>query len=297
METGLLYGAYFVLFMPLLAAATVPLLQRYLPKYPLLGSTILYGLGFVYSFMLMVLLTESNISHQVMVGGIQFGYYADNLTAAALLIISVVSWQTILCSPKLWRTRDGFVSLFIFSLSNLCLFALILTDNLLFFLLFWSALDLGVFFGREWDKSRTTTQRLRVFLILQISSALVLGAVTALLASHQTTSFARLIQLREQINPLLLTWVLSIIFLGVGFKTAGFPYSFWSPVALFQGSNLPAFPLVYGVAAVLPGIHLLTRLHPLFYSTLIPVPVILGVAVFAGFALFPFLENPQTSSH
>ncbi len=290
MNSILSYLTLMVLSFPVLGTLSVPLFRRWYPQRPLVGTMVFFTLAFVSSFILLFLAAGQGSARHFVSSLFGFGVYIDLLTAGALVIVSVVSLQTILCSPRLWSIRDGFVSLVIFSLSCLALSALLLSDNLLTFLLFWTLIDVGAFYGQEWEPERTRQMRWRAFLTLQTASLIVLAAVGILSKSIETTDFAYLVSEKHAVNPLLLTWVMVITFVGVGFKTAGFPYSFWSAVATASSSALPQFPLIYGISAVLPGIYLLTRLHPVLERTLVPIPLVLAAAVVAGFAAFPLFE-------
>ena len=170
--------------------------------------------------------------------------------------------------------------------------------HLLVFLFFWALLDLGAFYGQEWEPERTKRRRMRAFLVLQAASLTVIASAIYLTRSAPTTNFAYLIAHKEVLSPPILTALMMVIFIGVGIKTAGFPFSFWAAVATANGSAMPQFPLIYGVSAVLPGIYLLTRLHPILEHTLVPIPLVLAAAVCVGFVVFPFFEpnQPETAS-
>lgn len=298
MNSVLSYVTLMVLSFPLLGTLSVPVLRRWWPRRPLAGSMVFFALAFIGSFFLLFAAADHGSARYFSWPVVGFGVYLDLLTAAALVIVSVVSLQTILCSPRLWSIRDGFVSFLVFSLSCLALHALILSDNLLVFLFFWALLDFGAFYGQEWEPERTKRRRMRAFLVLQAASLTVIASAIYLTRSAPTTNFAYLIAHKEVLSPPILTALMMVIFIGVGIKTAGFPFSFWAAVATANGSAMPQFPLIYGVSAVLPGIYLLTRLHPILEHTLVPIPLVLAAAVCVGFVVFPFFEpnQPETAS-
>ncbi len=291
MELTLIYAPWFVFVMPLVTTLALPFFHRIIPLYSSVPSTFIYGLFFSYSFFLLVTLTERALVYQTNLYFFRFGLYADKLTAATLLIVSAVCWQTILTSPLLKDGQDGFLAYLSFPLLTLFLSAFLLSDSLIIALVLWLLLDFGVLYGQTWKNSKTDEHDWKVFLLLQASSFFMLGSGFALWSSQQMSNFSQLAQLASTLSPTMTTAALTIIFIGAGIKLGSFPYSFWTPISVSTQSSVQALPLMHGVSAVIPGIYLLTRLSPLYEITTIPIPFLLLGATFLGFLVFIELEK------
>lgn len=267
--------------LPVVANLAAYLTRHRLPRLTRLLLNGSHGLMAAYSFYLLLSLTDMTVSVHYTIGGLRIGFLVDQIGAAVLLILALVGWQTVTCTPKLW-TRAGFPTLVTYCISFAAMVLLTLSDSLTGFLAFWVTTDLSAFRIEEW----------KGFVILYSASFVTLLAALLFFATLGTTEFVVLYEKAEAISPPALTAALICLYIGVAVKTAGFTFSIWTKV-----SDDPPFPtylagtLSYGVAAVIPGVYLLTRVYPLADASLYPSELFIGLTIALILVLLPSLQR------
>ncbi len=270
-----------VLALPVLVNLMAYLTQDRQPKLTrfLVGAA--HGLMALFSFLLLLSMTDTTVSVQYTVGSLRVGFFIDQIGASILLILALVGWQTVTSAPQLW-TKKGFSTLITYCVSFAALVLLTLSDSLTGFLMFWVIADLSAFRIKEW----------KGFLLVYSASFITLFAALLFFSTLRTTEFVVLYERAEAIPPSALTFALACLFVGVAVKTAGFTFSIWTRLATetpFQTHFASA--LSYGLAAAMPGIYLLTRLYPLADAALYPPELFVGLTVTLILLLLPTFQR------
>ena len=163
---------------------------------------------------------------------------------------------------------------------------LILSDNLVMFLIFWELMGLcsylliGFWFARTYDDPKKITPKeagLKAFLTTRIGDTVMLAGIFLLYARTQSLSFADIFkpemlkQLAETTVNLPLigaipwaTLIAILIFFGAIGKSAQFPLHVWLPDAM-EGPT-PVSALIHAATMVSAGVYLVIRTFPLMQA-------------------------------
>ena len=205
------------------------------------------------------------------VAGFQAGILYDNLGAILLAMVAVVSFLIHLFSVG-YMQGDSRYNIFF---SNLPLFtfamlALVLSDNLVFFFIFWEIMGLCSYllighYSHDRKAPRMTAARasLKAFMTTRIGDVCLFIGMAILWAQFGTLSFHGLYQAVADVAaggawPPWLTAAGILMFLGAVGKSAQFPLHVWLPDAM-EGPT-PVSAMIHAATMVSAGVYLTGRI-------------------------------------
>ncbi len=218
---------------------------------------------------------------------LSLGLYADRMTLALLLMISVISLLVMIYSLA-YLKGDALFDRYWTYLSFFCsaMLALVTADSLIGIFICWEWVGLGSwlligFWNTKQGPARAATQ---AFLLNRIGDAAFLAGILLALSLTGTTDISQLLAWSVTAQPETLT-ILSLLLMGGSLaKSAQFPLQIWLPNAM-EGPT-PVSSLIHAATMVAAGVYLLIRTFPLFtHQSLMVLGTLGGVtALMAGLA-------------
>ncbi|MFN0207316.1 MAG: NADH-quinone oxidoreductase subunit L [Planctomycetota bacterium] len=198
------------------------------------------------------------------------GVLYDNLAAAMLVVVTLVSSLVHLFSIG-YMHGDRRYNIFFanISLFSFAMLGLVLSDNLLFFFIFWELMGLCSYLliGHFYHKDTARRASLKAFMTTRIGDTCLLIGLCMLWVNFGTLSFSGVyeaVQLTVQQNngwPTWLTIAGLLIFGGAVGKSAQFPLHVWLPDAM-EGPT-PVSAMIHAATMVAAGVYLVGRAFPI----------------------------------
>ncbi len=206
---------------------------------------------------------------------IDMGIMLDPISVMMLVVITTVSFMVFLYSMGYMKGEKGYVRYFSFlSLFSFSMLGLVVATNLFQLYMFWELVGVSSYLliGYYYDKPEAVAAAKKAFIVTRFADfgflvgILVLsyytgtfdfGVITnpenAAIASMAGTSF---------LGISVLTWALTLIFMGGAGKSAMFPLHIWLPDAM-EGPT-PVSALIHAATMVVAGVFLVARMFPVF---------------------------------
>ena len=197
------------------------------------------------------------------------GVLYDNLAATMLVVVTLVSSLVHLFSVG-YMHGDSRYNLFFanISLFSFAMLGLVLSDNLLFFFIFWELMGLCSYLliGHFYYKDSARRASLKAFMTTRIGDVCLLAGLFLLWKNLGTFSFTEiydkvgvLVQ-QEGAWPGWLTAAGILVFCGAVGKSAQFPLHVWLPDAM-EGPT-PVSAMIHAATMVAAGVYLVGRSFP-----------------------------------
>jgi NADH-quinone oxidoreductase subunit L len=210
---------------------------------------------------------------------IDMGVILDPISAMMIVVVSFVSLMVHIFSlgymkgEKRFATYYAFLSLFTFSMLGL-----VLSSNIFQIYIFWELVGVSSFLliGFYYDRPSAVAASKKAFIVTRFadlgfligililsfySGTLDFGTLIERLTSAQSTQFIG-ITTASFLGISMLTWGLTLVFIGGAGKSAMFPLHIWLPDAM-EGPT-PVSALIHAATMVVAGVYLVARLFPLF---------------------------------
>jgi len=160
---------------------------------------------------------------------------------------------------------------------------LVLGSNLLVLFVGWELVGLCSYLliGFWFDRERAAQAGRKAFVVNRIGDAGFLLGILLLATSTGTLEFGRIGALASQMVPGLLTAITLLLFVGATGKSAQLPLYVWLPDAM-EGPT-PVSALIHAATMVTAGVYMIARLHPLFITAPLTLPVVAGVGAATAF--------------
>jgi len=209
-------------------------------------------------------------------GRVRVGILLDGLTAAMLVVVTVISFLVYFYSVGYMKgdVRYGryYASLALFSTSML---GLVLSDNLLTLYIFWELVGFCSYalIGHWFERKSAADAAMKAFITTRIGDVGMLIAILAIywdVGSFRYADVFRYVQaggMSQDVAILgfhgsLRFWAAIGLFFGAMGKSAQFPLHVWLPDAM-EGPT-PISALIHAATMVAAGVYLVGRLHPFF---------------------------------
>jgi len=215
------------------------------------------------------------------------GFVVDNLAAAMLVMISIVSSCAHIYSMGYMegdrRYQRFFGTLSLFTSAMLCL---VLADNFLFLLISWEVMGLcsylliGHWFEEAWPKMAS----MKAFMTTRVGDVGMMVGIWLLFSRTGTFNIAEISAkvAAGDLTPVIVTAAAVLLFAGAVGKSAQFPLHVWLPDAM--AGPTPVSALIHAATMVAAGVYLVARSYSIFSAS---PEAMLTVAVIGGFtALF-----------
>jgi NADH-quinone oxidoreductase subunit L len=224
---------------------------------------------------------------------IDMGILLDPISVMMIVIVSFVSLMVHIFSlgymkgePR-FGTYYAFLSLFTFSMLGL-----VVSGNIFQTYIFWEGVGVSSYLliGFYFDKPTAVAAAKKAFIVTRFADLGFLVGILILSFQAHTLDFNILIQRLTTASPQLthltttsflgislLTWGLTLVFIGGAGKSAMFPLHIWLPDAM-EGPT-PVSALIHAATMVVAGVYLVARLFPIFA---ISDPAALQVVTWTG---------------
>ncbi|TMG39636.1 MAG: hypothetical protein E6H92_04230 [Chloroflexi bacterium] len=227
---------------------------------------------------------------------LQWGFLADPLAAAMLLMVTGVSLFTQVYALGYLRREDGVVRFYLSaSFMTFSMSGVVLSTSYGELYFFWALTSVATFVlvGHWWQRDAAARAARKVLLVTQVGDIGLLAGIIYIFFRFHDLGFQAL---RSQYaggkvgqNGLLIMSLL--VFAGVVGKAAQLPLHTWAPDS--AEAPAPAAALIHGAAMAATGVYLLARTYPLFIASpraLTVVAVVGGVTAVAA-ALWALAED------
>ena len=221
---------------------------------------------------------------------ISLGLYIDQLTAAMLLLVTIVSGLVHVYTIGYMHGEGGYARFF----SNIALFTfsmlmLVMSDNFLQLFVFWEAVGLCSYLliGHWYEKESARAAATKAFIVNRIGDfGFLLGILLIFLvfgSLQYEQVFAQAASHSSSMLSVLGVWEMSaitmiclLLFIGAVGKSAQVPLHVWLPDAM-EGPT-PISALIHAATMVTAGVFMVARLSPLYDLS----PVAMDVVAVTG---------------
>lgn len=211
---------------------------------------------------------------------IDMGITLDPISVMMLVVVSFVSLMVHVFSlgymkgEERFATYNAFLSLFSFSMLGL-----VLASNIFQIYIFWELVGISSYLliGFYFSKPAAVAASKKAFIVTRFADLGFLIGILILGFEANSFDFNVLIQrLTDTGSPeylaitaasflgvSVLTWALTLVFIGGAGKSAMFPFHIWLPDAM-EGPT-PVSALIHAATMVVAGVYLVARLFPVFH--------------------------------
>jgi NADH-quinone oxidoreductase subunit L len=210
---------------------------------------------------------------------IDMGILLDPISMMMIVVVTFISLMVHIFSLGYMKGEDRFATYYAFlSLFTFSMLGLVLSTNIFQIYIFWELVGVSSFLliGYYFDKPSAVAASRKAFIVTRFADLGFLIGILILGFHAQTLDFGVLIQrLTTAGSPQLigitsasflgvslLTWGLSLVFIGGAGKSAMFPLHIWLPDAM-EGPT-PVSALIHAATMVVAGVYLVARLFPIY---------------------------------
>ena len=307
----------YILWIPLLPLATFVLLGLFGRKYfaktagiigtaSLLTSTILSFVAAkqyffvdgkvngVYQKIIALKYTWLQFSPNV---SIDMGIIVDPISVMMLIVVTSVSLMVHVFSLGYMKGEERFATYYAFlSLFTFSMLGLILSVNIFQVYMFWELVGVSSFLliGYYFNKPSAVAASKKAFIVTRFADlgfligilimgfyggTLDIGLLIEKLTSAQSPEFLSITS-ASFLGASMLTWGLTLIFMGGAGKSAMFPLHIWLPDAM-EGPT-PVSALIHAATMVVAGVYLVARLFPIFSMDELALTIVTYVGAFSA---------------
>ena len=307
----------YILWIPLLPLATFVLLGLFGRKYfaktagiigtaSLLTSTILSFVAAkqyffvdgkvngVYQKIIALKYTWLQFSPNV---SIDMGIIVDPISVMMLIVVTSVSLMVHVFSLGYMKGEERFATYYAFlSLFTFSMLGLILSVNIFQVYMFWELVGVSSFLliGYYFNKPSAVAASKKAFIVTRFADlgfligilimgfyggTLDIGLLIEKLTSAQSPEFLSITS-ASFLGASMLTWGLTLIFMGGAGKSAMFPLHIWLPDAM-EGPT-PVSALIHAATMVVAGVYLVARLFPIFSMDEAALTIVTYVGAFSA---------------
>ncbi|MBI3843502.1 MAG: NADH-quinone oxidoreductase subunit L [Planctomycetes bacterium] len=277
-----------VLALPLIAFVLQVFVGRFLPRQgdwlPTLAMAVALALS-VYLFATQVLGSPEGMTPitkewdwiKIGIGGadleIKFGVLVDNLTAAMLIVVTLVSFLVHLYSIGYMHGEVRYNRFFAFlALFTFSMLGLVITNNLLVLFIFWELVGVCSYFliGFYIEKKSAGNASMKAFLTTRVGDLGFMIGIMMILPIAKSLGFKEIFESVHRgfgdapgmWTSASLTMAAIFLFLGPVGKSGQFPLHIWLPDAM-EGPT-PVSALIHAATMVAAGVYLVARMFPFF---------------------------------
>ena len=229
---------------------------------------------------------------------IDMGIILDPISVMMLVVVTFVSLMVHIFSLGYMKGEErfgiyySFLSLFTFSMLGL-----VVASNIFQIYIFWELVGVSSYLliGFYYDRPSAVAASKKAFIVTRFADLGFLIGILILGFQAETLDFNTLIQrLTDVRSPQLiaiastsflgislLTWALTLVFIGGAGKSAMFPLHIWLPDAM-EGPT-PVSALIHAATMVVAGVYLVARLFPVFHINEASLHVVTWVGAVSAF--------------
>jgi NADH-quinone oxidoreductase subunit L len=225
---------------------------------------------------------------------IDMGILLDSASVMMIVVVTLISLMVHIFSLGYMKGEDRFSTYYAFlSLFTFSMLGLVLSSNIFQIYIFWELVGVSSYLliGFYYDKPSAVAAAKKAFIVTRFADLGFLIGILVLSFYAETLDFPTLIQrLTTAGSPQLaaitatsflgvgmLTWGLTLVFIGGAGKSAMFPLHIWLPDAM-EGPT-PVSALIHAATMVVAGVYLVARLFPVYA---ISAPEVLRFIAYTG---------------
>ncbi|HYE53979.1 MAG TPA: NADH-quinone oxidoreductase subunit L, partial [Chitinophagaceae bacterium] len=208
----------------------------------------------------------------------------DPISVMMIVVVTFVSLMVHIFSLGYMKGEERFATYYAYlSLFTFSMLGLVLSGNLLQIFIFWELVGVSSYLliGYYFDKPSAVAASKKAFIVTRLADLAFLIGILILAFHGETLDFGTLISRLTGPSPQLggivtasfmgislLTWALTLIFIGGAGKSAMFPLHIWLPDAM-EGPT-PVSALIHAATMVVAGVFLVARLSPVYIYNVSP---------------------------
>ena len=225
---------------------------------------------------------------------IKIGVLLDPISAMMLIVISTVSFMVHLYSLGYMDGERGFQRYYAFlSLFTFSMLGLVLATNIFQMYIFWELVGVSSYLliGFYYTLPAAVSASKKAFIVTRFADLGFLIGILILSFYTDTFDFISLTSDPQAaistaggatfLGCSVMTWALTLIFMGGAGKSAMFPLHIWLPDAM-EGPT-PVSALIHAATMVVVGVYLVARLFPLYAVDATALDIITVVGAFTAF--------------
>jgi NADH-quinone oxidoreductase subunit L len=228
---------------------------------------------------------------------IDMGVIVDPISVMMLIVVSSVSLMVHVFSLGYMKGEERFATYYAFlSLFTFSMLGLILSVNIFQVYMFWELVGASSFLliGYYFNKPSAVAASKKAFIVTRFADlgfligimimgfyggTLDIGLLIQKLTSVQSPEFLSMTS-ASFLGASMLTWGLTLIFMGGAGKSAMFPLHIWLPDAM-EGPT-PVSALIHAATMVVAGVYLVARLFPIFSMDEAALTIVTYVGAFSA---------------
>ncbi len=206
---------------------------------------------------------------------IDMGIMLDPISVMMLVIVTFVSLMVHLFSMGYMKGEERFAAYFSqLQLFTFSMLGLVISSNLFQIYMFWELVGVSSYLliGFYYNKPSAVAASKKAFIVTRFADLGFLIGILILAFTANTLDFNTLISTLTStghgsafLGVSVVTWGLTMVFIGGAGKSAMFPLHIWLPDAM-EGPT-PVSALIHAATMVVAGVFLVARLFPVFAIT------------------------------
>ncbi|MEI6151672.1 MAG: NADH-quinone oxidoreductase subunit L [Chitinophagia bacterium] len=228
---------------------------------------------------------------------IDMGVIVDPISVMMLIVVTSVSLMVHVFSLGYMKGEERFATYYAFlSLFTFSMLGLILSVNIFQVYMFWELVGVSSFLliGYYFNKPSAVAASKKAFIVTRFADlgfligimimgfyggSLDIGLLIQKFTSNQSPEFLSITS-ASFLGASMLTWGLTLIFMGGAGKSAMFPLHIWLPDAM-EGPT-PVSALIHAATMVVAGVYLVARLFPIFSMDEAALTIVTYVGAFSA---------------
>ena len=228
---------------------------------------------------------------------IDMGIVLDPISVMMLVVVSFISLMVHIFSLGYMKGEERFSTYYAFlSLFTFSMLGLVVSTNIFQIYIFWELVGISSYLliGFYFDKPSAVAASKKAFIVTRFADLGFLIGILILAFHAETLDFHTLIttlttaQSPQSISITsssflgvsMLTWGLTLVFIGGAGKSAMFPLHIWLPDAM-EGPT-PVSALIHAATMVVAGVYLVARLFPLYSFDVIALNIVAYTGAFSA---------------
>ena len=225
---------------------------------------------------------------------IDMGILLDPTSVMMIVVVTFISLMVHLFSLGYMKGENRFATYYAFlGLFTFSMLGLVLSSNIFQIYIFWELVGVSSYLliGFYYEKPSAVAAAKKAFIVTRFADLGFLIGILILAFYGQTLDFITLIERLTTANSpqllaitstsfvgiSMLSWGLSLVFMGGAGKSAMFPLHVWLPDAM-EGPT-PVSALIHAATMVVAGVFLVARLFPIYA---ISAPNVLQLVAYTG---------------
>ena len=228
---------------------------------------------------------------------INLGFVLDPISVMMLVVVTFVSFMVHLFSLGYMKGEERFGTYYSFlQLFTFSMLGLIISTNIFQIYMFWELVGVSSYLliGYYFQKPSAVAASKKAFIVTRFADLGFLMGILIFAFQVNTLEFDVLISRLTNVQSTeylsitsagffgvsILTWALTLVFIGGAGKSAMFPLHIWLPDAM-EGPT-PVSALIHAATMVVAGVYLVARLFPLFQLDAIALNMVTYVGLLSA---------------